>query len=72
MIKNLKYIGLSVLIVISVVSEAGNPERVGQAGAGQLLIDPYARNSGMVGSNSAKVSGLEAQFLKYCRNSVYA
>ncbi len=42
---------------------AGNPERAGQAGASQLLINPYARNSGMAGSNSARVRGLEAQFL---------
>ena len=44
-------------------TQAGNPERAGQAGASQLLINPYARNSGMAGSNSAKVRGLEAQFL---------
>jgi hypothetical protein len=36
---------------------------MGQAGATQLLINPYARNAGMVGSNSARVHGLEAQFL---------
>lgn len=63
MIKDLKYIGLSALLAASVTSKAGNPERVGQAGAGQLLINPYVRNAGMVGSNSAKVRGLEAQFL---------
>lgn len=63
MMKNLKYIGLSALIVASIVGNAGNPERRGQAGASQLLINPYARNSGMVGSNSAKVRGIEAQFL---------
>ncbi len=62
MIKNLKYIGLSTIIACSTL-HAGNPERAGQAGAGQLLINPYARNSGMVGANSAKVRGLEAQFL---------
>lgn len=61
--KNLKYFGLSTVLVASLASQAGNPERVGQAGASQLLINPYARNSGMVGSNSAKVRGLEAQFL---------
>ena len=61
--KNLKYISLSAVIMASAVLQAGNPERAGQAGAGQLLINPYARNSGMVGSNSAKVRGLEAQFL---------
>jgi len=63
MMKNLKYIGLSVALSASLISEAGNPERAGQAGASQLLINPYARNSGMVGSNSARVRGLEAQFL---------
>src|SRR3954468_11293033 len=44
-------------------TQAGNPERMGQAGATQLLINPYARNSGMAGANSARVRGLEAQFL---------
>src|SRR5579864_3934869 len=60
---NIKYPVLSAALAISLYVEAGNPERVGQAGASQLLIDPYARNSGMVGSNSARVRGLEAQFL---------
>ena|SRR6218665_2876380 len=63
MIRNLKYVGLSALVLASLASEAGNPERVGQAGGGQLLINPYVRNAGMVGSNSARVRGLEAQFL---------
>jgi hypothetical protein len=63
MIKKIKYLSLSALVVISTLSKAGNPERAGQAGAGQLLINPYARNAGMVGSNSARVRGLEAQFL---------
>lgn len=61
--KNLKHIGLSAVIFASLNSNAGNPERAGQAGASQLLINPYARNAGMAGSNSAKVRGLEAQFL---------
>jgi hypothetical protein len=63
MIRDLKYLGLSAAVMASVMSYAGNPERAGQAGASQLLINPYARNSGMAGSNSAKVRGLEAQFL---------
>jgi len=63
MIKDLRYIGLTVLLAAVDISYAGNPERVGQAGAGGLLINPYVRNAGMVGSNSAKVRGLEAQFL---------
>jgi hypothetical protein len=63
MIRDLKYLSLSAAVMATVMSYAGNPERAGQAGASQLLINPYARNSGMVGSNSAKVRGLEAQFL---------
>ncbi len=42
---------------------AGNKDRVGEAGAGQLLINPWVRSSGLGGSNSAYISGLEAQFL---------
>lgn len=63
MIKNINYFVLSILFFGTGFLKAGNPERVGQAGAGQLLINPYARNSSMVGSNSARVRGLEAQFL---------
>jgi hypothetical protein len=60
---HLKYLALSASVILSLNVHAGNPERMGQAGASQLLINPYARNSGMAGSNSARVRGLEAQFL---------
>lgn len=63
MMKNIKYLGLATLMFASLASEAGNPERAGQAGASSLLINPYARNSGMWGANSARVRGLEAQYL---------
>ena len=63
MIKNLKYFSLSTALLAASVANSGNPERSGQAGASQLLINPYARNSGMAGSNSAKIRGLESQFL---------
>lgn len=43
--------------------KAGNPDRVGQAGATELLINPWARSSGWGGANSGAVRGLEAQFL---------
>ena len=58
-------------MVASTIGNAGNPERRGQAGASQLLINPYARNSGMVGSNSAKVRGIEAQFLNIAGTAAY-
>jgi hypothetical protein len=63
MMRKIKSICFSTAVLASFVGQAGNPERAGQAGASQLLINPYARNAGMVGSNSAKVRGLEAQFL---------
>lgn len=39
---------------------AGNPDRAGEAGAYELLINGWARSSGMFGMNSACVKGLEA------------
>ncbi|REJ83181.1 MAG: DUF3308 domain-containing protein [Bacteroidetes bacterium] len=41
---------------------AGNPDRAGQAGATELLINPWARSGGWGGANSGAVHGLEAQF----------
>ncbi|MEC9209349.1 MAG: PorV/PorQ family protein [Bacteroidota bacterium] len=40
-------------------SFAGNPQRAGQAGASELLINPWARTSGWGGANIAGVRGLE-------------
>ncbi len=48
--------------LISNSAVAGNPERSGQAGATQLLINPYARSAGFGGANSARVRGLESQY----------
>ncbi|PLX01042.1 MAG: DUF3308 domain-containing protein, partial [Marinilabiliales bacterium] len=42
---------------------AGNEQRAGQAGAPELLINPWARSSGMGGANTASVQGLEAIYL---------
>jgi len=64
MMRKMKYISLFLVITAGTfVTKAGNPERSGQAGAGALLINPYARNAGMWGANSARARGLEAQFL---------
>src|SRR5438874_2660740 len=41
---------------------AGNPDRAGQAGASEVLIDPWARESGWGGVNTSSVHGLEAMF----------
>ncbi len=39
---------------------AGNKDRSGQAGATELLIDPWARSTGVFGLNVANVTGVEA------------
>ncbi|MBE0661589.1 MAG: PorV/PorQ family protein [Bacteroidales bacterium] len=41
---------------------AGNKDRAGEAGASELLINPWARSSGWGGANTASVRGLEAMF----------
>lgn len=42
---------------------AGNDDRAGQAGAMELLINPFARSSGWGDANSACIKGLEAMYL---------
>jgi hypothetical protein len=53
---------LITLIVPVGIIKAGNPDRAGQAGATELLINPWARSSGWNGANSGGIRGLEAQF----------
>lgn len=47
-------------IGLSVQAFAGNKDRSGQAGATELLINPWAASSGLFGLNTANVRGLEA------------
>ncbi len=49
--------------VLAVPAIAGNSDRAGQAGATELLINPWARSSGFGSANTASVRGLEAQYL---------
>ncbi|MCB0733074.1 MAG: PorV/PorQ family protein [Flavobacteriales bacterium] len=44
-------------------AQAGNPDRIGQAGATQLLINPFAKTSGMGWAGVSSVRGLESTFL---------
>jgi hypothetical protein len=55
-------------LVVAIMSSstllfAGNKDRSGQAGATELLINPWARSSGLSNSNTASISGLEATFI---------
>jgi hypothetical protein len=53
-------ITLIFLVCASITVLAGNKDRTGQSGAGELLINPWARSSGLFGLNGANVKGLEA------------
>ncbi len=50
------------LLIASTPGFAGNEDRAGQAGATELLINPWTRASGWGGINIANVRGLESQF----------
>lgn len=51
------------LVTVIQVSKAGNESRSGQAGASELLINPWARSSGWAGANAATSRGLESIYL---------
>ncbi|HXB11153.1 MAG TPA: PorV/PorQ family protein, partial [Bacteroidia bacterium] len=53
----------TLLSVFCFQAYAGNPQRNGQAGASELLIDPWAGTSGFAGANTSCAQGIEAQFL---------
>ena len=54
---------IAVLGLISTNLFAGNWQRAGQAGASQLLINPWARSSGFGDANVACVTGYESMHL---------
>lgn len=56
--KKIKLSAVALLFASAVI--AGNRDRTGQSGAGELLLNPWARSSGLFGLNAANVSGIEA------------
>ena len=54
---------LLALMTCSVNVFAGNPDRQGEAGAAQLLLNPWARSAGLHTMNTASVRGVEAMRL---------
>lgn len=48
------------LAVLGTSAFAGNKDRSGQAGATELLVNPWAATTGVFGANSANVMGVEA------------
>ena len=53
----------SALLTCSLAVIGGNPDRAGEAGASQMLINPWTRSVGFGGANTASVVGLEAMSL---------
>ena len=51
---------LIVLLLTSQSVWAGNKDRQGEAGASELLLNPWARSSGWDGINTACVKGIES------------
>jgi hypothetical protein len=58
-LKSFSILSLCFYIGTSLV-QAGNPDRIGQAGAAQLLINPWPVSNGTAGSNIAGVKGVES------------
>lgn len=48
------------LTIAATSAFAGNKDRSGQAGATELLVNPWAATTGMFGANTSNVMGLEA------------
>jgi hypothetical protein len=57
------YLLFSVLVLLANPMFAGNPDRQGEAGANQLLINPWVRSAGLHTMNTASTTGSEAMFL---------
>ena len=63
--KSFGYIVLGILITLGLNAPqafAGNKDRSGQAGAAELLINPWAASSGWGNAGMSKVHGLDAMF----------
>lgn len=53
---------MGILFTFTANMYAGNRDRSGQAGAGHLMIDPWARSTGWGTAGVAEIRGLEAMF----------
>lgn len=57
---SIKVVAVLGAIAMSYGAQAGNPDRTGQAGATELLINSFARSSGWGAVHTAGIRGLEA------------
>ncbi len=51
---------LLLLSLASTIAFAGNPDRQGEAGAAELLLNPWARSAGLHSMSTSSVAGVEA------------
>lgn len=51
---------LAIALAFSITGFAGNEDRAGEAGASELLINPWGRSSGWGGANTAGAQGVES------------
>jgi hypothetical protein len=61
--RNFLIIAIATLVLSPSTLSAGNEDRIGTAGATQLLINPWARSSGIANSGVASVVGIEGSFM---------
>ncbi|NND78019.1 MAG: PorV/PorQ family protein [Flavobacteriales bacterium] len=61
--KNISIILIALFTFSTADMFAGNEDRVGSAGGTQLLINPWARSTGLAGANIANVEGIMGSFL---------
>lgn len=58
---NIKFYTVIAFILVSVLQlSAGNPDRQGQAGAAELLMNPWGRSAGLHSMSTSSVTGVEA------------
>jgi hypothetical protein len=65
MMKIINKIGLVAFVISfsAAILFAGNPDRQGEAGAAELLLNPWARSAGLHTINTASITGIEAMRL---------
>jgi hypothetical protein len=60
------YIAAFLSVAVMGTANAGNPQRAGSAGAGELLINPFARSAGWGSVNVARCYWNGRDFPEYC------
>lgn len=57
------FLSAAFTLVLSSMLVAGNPDRQGQAGAAELLLNPWAQSAGLHSMNTSTISGIESMRL---------